>query len=372
MTTAAAPPRVRIIHETNPDKYFPALLALEAAGGISIVGKHRYSVVKELIRSRRRDRLPWRTVLVNAFSDLSLRTRLWRIRNEVVVLGFAPWDWRIILFTPLARRNHIVYHTSWPYWEMSRTPRRYLGMNRLLRRHWIRFLRHPNVHVVAVLPEIKDELELRFGVISTVIPHAAPDLFYAASQTRAVRPVGNIGLRLLYVGELSDKKGVGLLLEQFEDCRHQGIHLTLVGDGPLREECRRASQEHARIFWHGRAESREELAKLLAHHDVLVLLSRRERNWEELFGIVIIEALAAGLGVIATDHVGPRSIFAGADLGNIFADGDLAGPKALVKRLAESSAERTSFINSHRGIADAYHERTVLEAWKRVLMGLSR
>ncbi|WP_344342136.1 glycosyltransferase, partial [Streptomyces rhizosphaericus] len=59
--TSDAPRRVRIVHETNPTKYFPALLDLAEQGRIDIVGLHRYSVVKEWLRAGLKDRTPWWT-----------------------------------------------------------------------------------------------------------------------------------------------------------------------------------------------------------------------------------------------------------------------------------------------------------------------
>jgi glycosyltransferase involved in cell wall biosynthesis len=46
----------------------------------------------------------------------------------------------------------------------------------------------------------------------------------------------------------------------------------------------------------------------MREHDVLLLPSLRTDGWEELFGMVIIEAMACGVVPITTDHVGPREI----------------------------------------------------------------
>ena len=44
--------------------------------------------------------------------------------------------------------------------------------------------------------------------------------------------------------------------------------------------------------------------------DIFVLSSYAIRGWEELFGIVVIEAYATALPAVATDCLGPREVVA--------------------------------------------------------------
>lgn len=355
-------PRVRIIHETNPRKYFPAIFELARRGEIEISGEHRYSVVKEWLRSWLIDRKPFTSRTRHAFEDLWVRLRIPFIRDEVVVLAFAPWDWRLLIYGPLVLRNRIVYHTSWPYWQLGETPRRYGVFDRPMSWWWRRVLRHPNVHTVVVLEAPRQSLH-EFGVSSQVIPHAVEGLFYEAA-----RQIRNDGpLRLVFVGELSTKKGVDVLLRLADEL--ESVSLTLIGNGPLRNECDAAASRGAVRFL-GQIDDRRQLAEELASQDVLILLSKRTGKWEELFGIVLTEAMAAGLGVITARHVGPVSILGDRGLGNLFDDGDVEGPTALIERLASDSQFLADFKAAHRHLADEYRVDRVADAW-RAPLGLS-
>ena len=55
---------------------------------------------------------------------------------------------------------------------------------------------------------------------------------------------------------------------------------------------------------------KKELFNLYSQSDVQLLFSKKSRinKWEELFGMVIIEAIYCGVVTIATKHVGSKSI----------------------------------------------------------------
>lgn len=360
------PVQLRIVHETNPQKYFPAVFGLEREGVIRIVGAHRYSVFKEWVRAGVKDRKPFAARSRDALSDLWFRLRTPFISGEVIMLGFAPWDWRMLFMLPLFARNRILYHTSWPDWEMGRTPRQYGPLTPILKAIWLRALRHPNVRIIAVLDATRTELMNRFKLPATVIPHAVPPAFFDAARAAASRPQGP--LRLIHVGELSRKKGVEQLLALVRSLPPGTVELTFVGDGPMREACLAAAAENPAIHMLGQIRDRADLAAEMASQDVLVLLSQREGAWQELFGIVVTEALAAGLGVIATRHVGPMSIFAGTAMTNLLEEDDIDGVRELILKLASDPAALAEFRKEHSEIASAYAQGNVAEAWTRIIL----
>jgi len=109
--------------------------------------------------------------------------------------------------------------------------------------------------------------------------------------------------RLVYGGRLVDVKRVDLLIDAFVALapNRPNWDLLIIGDGPLRESLRDRipSEFQGRILWKGFVEEPSVLADLYRCCDVLVLPSDVE-PW----GIVITEAAAAGLAIVASDVVG--------------------------------------------------------------------
>jgi len=153
--------------------------------------------------------------------------------------------------------------------------------------------------------------------------------------------------RLLYCGRLASVKRVDALIDAFARLADDfpGWDLMICGDGPLRGElearARAAGLTEQRVHWLGFLPDPGQVR--LAYHasDVLVLPSSFE-PW----ALVISEAVAAGLAVVATDVVGaaPELIEPGVN-GQIVPPGDvdaLAGALEQVMRpgVAERMGQR--------------------------------
>ena len=111
--------------------------------------------------------------------------------------------------------------------------------------------------------------------------------------------------RFVASGFLIERKGYDLLLRAAGDLRRRGyaLALTVFGDGPEREALEKlAESEGVRdcVDFRGQC-TRGELGEAYPQMDAFVLASRRET-----FGVVYIEAMAAGLPVIATRCGGPE------------------------------------------------------------------
>ncbi len=360
-------PRLRLLHETNPEKYFPALLALAKAGKVDLVGAHRYSVVKEWLRAWLRERTPIGQRSAHAIDALLFRFRVPFVRGETIVMGFAPWDWRLLLYRQLARHNRILYQTSWHDWRFDRTPRqpRPTFFARFMQRQWHRFLHHENVQVVAVTPTVAQSVFEQTGIAARVIPHAVPQVFFDQARWRAHHsPHGKPGLKLIHVGEISEKKGVRALLKLMPRLAPYGVTLSVVGQGPLVSEVRAAGRN---VTYLGAIQDRQKLAETMAKHDVLVLLSQRTATWEELFGIVLVEALASGLAVIASDHIGPRQILSPVQAAGLFDQDDLSGIEGALQTLAHAPERLAALRNAQSPMAEPYRISSVMAQWEELI-----
>ncbi len=121
-----------------------------------------------------------------------------------------------------------------------------------------------------------------------VAPNAVDNAFFAGAPRAR-----HEGCRFLYVGRLDPEKGLDVLLEAFAGVAGE---LEIVGRGSREEELR--SRAGAHVHFRG-AVSRDELPALYASADVFVLPSRSEQ-----WGMVLNEAAAAGLALVATDAAG--------------------------------------------------------------------
>jgi 1,2-diacylglycerol 3-alpha-glucosyltransferase len=135
---------------------------------------------------------------------------------------------------------------------------------------------------------------------------------------------------ILVVGRLGREKNVELALEAFARLGVSEARFVLIGDGPHREALERAAHRlHIadRTIFAGEY-SREALPDVYASADALAFTSRSETQ-----GLVLVEALAAGLRVVAVDAPQTRDVLGSA--GTIVAP----EPEAIATELRRILAE---------------------------------
>jgi glycosyltransferase involved in cell wall biosynthesis len=137
------------------------------------------------------------------------------------------------------------------------------------------------------------------------------DFFISQSKVKSEK------VRFTYVGYLEEVKDPINLIYAFQIVRKEvpNAILTIVGDGSLLGEVKRLITElglEQTCHLLG-LRSREEVAKIMREEtDVFVLPSKAET-----FGVVLIEALASGIPVVATKCGGPESIVKHSFLGEL-------------------------------------------------------
>lgn len=120
----------------------------------------------------------------------------------------------------------------------------------------------------------------------------------------------------LFVGRLSPEKGISTLLAAWQTLGEQ-ITLKIVGDGPLADEVAIAESEIPGVEWLGR-QPKEQVQKLMQDAKMLVFPS----VWYEGFPMVILEAYAVGLPVVASNLGSLSSVVDSGRTGLHFRAGD--------------------------------------------------
>ena len=160
---------------------------------------------------------------------------------------------------------------------------------------WLRVQGRYLDHFVALAPPMRRQTELRLRVPPervTAIAHPALDDQEPPAEGQGRR----FGRRLVFVGRLARQKDLPLLLRAFALGRRSGDTLTLIGNGPLKRSLRRLAARLSIVDAVDFAGFRSAAADDLAEYDALVLASRYEG-----LPAVVLEALEAGLAVVATD-----------------------------------------------------------------------
>jgi glycosyltransferase involved in cell wall biosynthesis len=147
------------------------------------------------------------------------------------------------------------------------------------------------------------------------------------------RPERDWGWRLLYVGRIDSRKGIGTAVASLAHLPPEAT-LTIVGDGdPAAERELRAQAAAQGVDGRVRKESFRErggLPPLYEAADVVVF----PVTWEEPWGLVPLEAMALGRPVVATGRGGSGEYLADGENALLFPAGDAERLAAAVRRLA--------------------------------------
>ena len=146
-------------------------------------------------------------------------------------------------------------------------------------------------------------------------------------------------LKLICVGRLSPEKGHAGLVAVVAQLIEQGhpLHLTLVGDGPESDSLRALVQRHSlskHVTFLGRLGEGETLAHI-ASSDALVLAS-----FMEGLPVVLVEAMALGVPVIASRVAGIPELVEDGKTGLLFTPGRWDDLRAAMERLLGDAALR--------------------------------
>jgi len=219
-----------------------------------------------------------------------------------VVLGIAPLDARLLFLRRAVSKANVIYHTSWTDWSGSFYPR--ASRFKKFESVWRKFLTDVPV-VAAVTVAASTSIKLHWPPnddrLEVVYHSYDPTIFFADRQQ-----TDRNTLSAIYVGRLVREKGVATVLALAKEL--PWLRVKVVGDGPLREEVERAAATYHNLSYIGYVSSRTELARLYRDSDVVLQPSIRTDEWEELFGMALIEAMACGCVPLTTAHTGPSLI----------------------------------------------------------------
>lgn len=191
---------------------------------------------------------------------------------------------------------------------------------------------------------------------------------FSALPSRPVRPsAGDDPVRLVSYGRMVRKKGFDVLLRALRRLLDDGRRVTLLlgGDGPetknLRAHCERLEMNPQVRF----AGWVDDVGSLLEGQTAFVLPSL-----DEPFGIVVLEAMAAGIPVVSTRTRGPSEVL-DARIAYLCEVGDEESLYVALKGVCEDLHGRTAKAVRAQQIYEArYSQAAVVPEYERVYEAL--
>jgi glycosyltransferase involved in cell wall biosynthesis len=155
---------------------------------------------------------------------------------------------------------------------------------------------------------------------------------------------------LAFVGRLAPVKGLRVLIDALGAARerHPGLRLTIVGDGPDRAALEALSRPQGDAIRFTGPLKQAEVAELLATTDALVLPS-----FAEGVPVVLMEAMATRLPVIATRVAGVAELVTDGVSGLLVAPGDPEALRDAVLEIAQDGDRRDRMGDAGRQTVEA-------------------
>lgn len=182
---------------------------------------------------------------------------------------------------------------------------------------------------IAVSPYFANFLSTKFNTKFDYIPNSVniEKISVKADKNTAIT-------QLIHVAHCVPIKQQDLLLRGFKQALYENpnVHLTIIGDGPELPKLKALARElniTEQVTFCGTL-SNEEVKYKIQESDIFILTSKKET-----FGVVLIEAMAAGLPSISTKSGGPEGILTNDNLG-ILCD---QSPTSIANAILEASTK---------------------------------
>lgn len=166
-----------------------------------------------------------------------------------------------------------------------------------------------------------------------------------------------------FLGRLVSDKGADMLVRAFAALQPTDWTLTMMGDGPELARLQALAAElgvSASVDFRGALHG-EPLVDALNEHEILVVPSR----WREPFGVVVLEGLACGCVVLASDGGGlPDAV---GPAGVLFRRGDQADLNAKLSKLVADVALRQQLRDRASFHLQAFQQAVVCDRYLALL-----
>lgn len=313
------------------------------------------------------------STLIRAYRDARTLTQVARREGCTVALGMLHYGALVVALMRFTSRFQIAAISS------PRTPSRlgiefhvgHTGWQAFTWRGIVRFFCRFATRVLVASEGLKEECVKVYGSVPTkvlVIPNGVDTArLQRIHNASPPKPESQAMIHIITFGRLAPEKDIDTLLAAFHIARQKiQARLTIIGDGPERQRLEELakgldlSDQVAFLGFH------PDPFAMIKGADIFVHTARFEG-----FGNAILEAMACGIAVIATDcDFGPREIIAEGINGNLVPPRDPQRLAETLIALGQDPARREAFIRQGYATLAQYREEDMVHAYEKAILNL--
>jgi phosphatidylinositol alpha-mannosyltransferase len=185
------------------------------------------------------------------------------------------------------------------------------------------------------------------------------------ARIRSVEPYEHDRPAILFVGRHEERKGLGVLLAALRDTDID-VSCWVAGDGPDTGRLEAEFGRDERIEWLGRISDADKLARL---RGASVLCAPSLHG--ESFGVVLIEAMAAGTPVVASSLDGYRNVATDGVDALLVPPGDRGALGLALERVLGDADLAAKLVSGGNRRADEFAMSSLAEAYVRIYSRLA-
>lgn len=346
--------KIYLVHEYGDETHFKALCDCAEFYGYEVSNQIillKWRIVKKCAKAllQRHEMRAIPQLFIDFVSHLRLRF----IKNEILIVGIAPYDTLLSKYQKIFKRNKSYYFTSHLYWDGTEFPKGTIENRPIFEKLLMDCFRG------AFCVSATTEMQVKQFFDRTAVVNHAIDYELYRKRTEANPDVR----KYIFAGGFTERKNIMLMLDWLRKHPMEKVEFHFAGTGPLKKEIDNAAELDKRIVDLGLC-SKNKLQEILCQYDFMLLPSKREP-----FGISLLEALAAGTPCIVSNAIGPKEIIEDGITGFIFS---LDEPEAGFNRVMAASIDiKNNDLSEMRKASirsgHAYASEEIVKKWMSLL-----
>lgn len=305
-------------------------------------------------------------IVFKQFENIFFLLGLILSKDRTVIVGIAPYDWRLLMYYWFLRKHKYFYHTSNTYWGYTFYPKKIMATRPFSKNIWRKFIENSRGVFCATQKSAQGILEFYKVSRIVVVNHSIVSAYIFNDNEISFKKKSD-RLNCLFVGSIVDHKGIGHILKLIKELPTDKFTFSFAGQGNKVELLKEFIEYRKNCCYLGYIKN-PKLMEIYKSADVLLMPSIKTNSWEELFGMSIIEAMACGTIPITTDHSGPIEIINNGFSGYLFSEKEYVNnTKEILKSLSTNPGELSRLKENAYNEAKKYNIDQIFKKWNKLL-----